>query len=100
MRPIHEIYGELLQKKKVVITMHQKPDADAMGSSLGLYHFLIQLGHNVTVISPTNWASFLNWLPGCKKVLDYEAMESKANTAIDAADWIFCLDFNVLSRTK
>lgn len=35
-----------------------------------------------------------------KKVLDYEAVEPKANAAIDAADWIFCLDFNVLSRTK
>ena len=23
-----------------------------------------------------------------------------ANKAIDAADWIFCLDFNTLSRTK
>lgn len=80
--------------------MHQKPDADAMGSSLGLYHFLTQLGHTVTVISPTNWASFLNWMPDCKKVLDYEAVEAKANAAIDAADWIFCLDFNVLSRTK
>jgi phosphoesterase RecJ-like protein len=83
-----------------VITMHQKPDADAMGSSLGLYHFLIQFGHHVTVISPTNWASFLNWLPGCNNVLDYEAVEPKAIAAIDAADWIFCLDFNVLSRTK
>lgn len=80
--------------------MHQKPDADAMGSSLGLYHFLIQFGHTVTVISPTNWASFLNWMPDCKKVLDYEAAEAKAITAIEEADWIFCLDFNVLSRTK
>ena len=46
--------------------MHQKPDADAMGSTLGLYHFLKQFGHDATVISPTNWAAFLNWMPGCK----------------------------------
>lgn len=80
--------------------MHQKPDADAMGSSLALYHFLNQFGHQVTVVSPTNWATFLNWMPGCKTVLDYESPNDKANTAIAAADWIFCLDFNVLSRTK
>ena len=80
--------------------MHQKPDADAMGSSLGLYHFLTQFGHSVTVISPTNWASFLNWMPDCKKVLDYETQTGKSDAAITAADWIFCLDFNVLSRTK
>lgn len=80
--------------------MHQKPDGDAMGSSLGLYHFLLQFGHTITVISPTNWASFLNWMPGCKSVLDYERDTEKANTLIDNADWIFCLDFNVISRTK
>ncbi len=80
--------------------MHQKPDADAMGSSLALAHFLQQFGHNVTVISPTNWASFLNWMPGCKQVLDYEAPNDKGNAAIAAAEWIFCLDFNTLSRTK
>ena len=80
--------------------MHQKPDADAMGSTLGLYHFLQKLGHNCTVISPTNWAAFLNWMPGCDKVLDYETHTTKADVIIDDADWIFCLDFNLLSRTK
>ena len=39
-------------------------------------------------------------MPGCKTVLDYEAPNDKANNAIDAAEWIFCLDFNTLSRTK
>jgi len=71
-----------------------------MGSTLGLYHFLIKLGHNCTVISPTNWAACLNWMPGSDKVLDYESQASKADEKINAADWIFCLDFNILSRTK
>ncbi|MEO6251769.1 MAG: DHH family phosphoesterase [Ferruginibacter sp.] len=88
------------QPKKVVITMHQKPDGDAMGSTLALYHFLTKLGHSCTVISPTNWAGFLNWMPGCNKVLDYESQPAKADALIEVADWIFCLDFNVLSRTK
>lgn len=100
MQSIHHIYPLLEQPRKVVITTHQKPDADAMGSSLGLYHFLLQFGHQVTVISPTNWASFLNWMPASKQVLDYESQHVKADAAIDAADWIFCLDFNTLSRTK
>jgi len=80
--------------------MHQKPDGDAMGSTLGLYHFLIQLGHEVNVISPTNWASFLNWMPGCGLVLDYDRDSAAGNVLIQNADWIFCLDFNTLSRTK
>ena len=100
MQQINEIYTQLTQPRKVVITTHQKPDGDAMGSSLGLYHFLLQLGHQVTVISPTNWADFLDWMPGSKLVLDYERQHNEAIKALDAADWIFCLDFNTLSRTK
>ncbi|MEO7446527.1 MAG: bifunctional oligoribonuclease/PAP phosphatase NrnA [Ferruginibacter sp.] len=100
MQPISELYTELNTPGNVVITMHQKPDGDAMGSSLGLYHFLKSLGHQVTVISPTNWASFLDWMPGVKSVLDYDKNPVGADKLIDSADWIFCLDFNILSRTK
>ena len=52
--------------------MHQKPDGDAMGSTLGLYHFLKALGHDAVVISPTNWADFLDWMPGINTVIDFE----------------------------
>jgi len=100
MQSIQEIFPQLNTPKKVVITTHQKPDGDAMGSSLGLYHFLMQLGHTVQVVSPTNWASFLNWMPASKNVLDYDRQTAAADAAIDAADWIFCLDFNTLGRTK
>jgi len=100
MQAIEGIFGELTNPKNVVITMHQKPDGDAMGSSLGLFHILRQLGHQVTVISPTNWASFLNWMPGCKSVIDYEKNKERSEALLSEADWLFCLDFNTLSRTK
>ena len=100
MQPITGIFAELSFPKKIVVTMHQKPDGDAMGSTLGLFHFLQQFGHQVWVISPTNWASFLNWMPGCKAVMDYEKNTAVADELIKNADWIFCLDFNTLSRTK
>ncbi len=100
MQDISAIFPLLTTPKKVVITTHQKPDGDAMGSSLGLYHLLTALHHSVQVISPTNWASFLNWLPGIENVLDYEKNVGNCNEFIESADWIFCLDFNTLSRTK
>ncbi|HEY8661712.1 MAG TPA: DHH family phosphoesterase [Hanamia sp.] len=100
MKPISDIFPFLEEPKNIVITFHQKPDADAMGSGLGLYNFLIQFGHSVTVISPTNWASFLKWMPGAKKVINFEMQNDKAMKALIEAQWIFCLDFNVLSRTK
>jgi phosphoesterase RecJ-like protein len=39
-------------------------------------------------------------MPGCKTVLDFESPNEKSNIAIAEADWVFCLDFNTLSRTK
>jgi phosphoesterase RecJ-like protein len=90
MQSIQQFYPLLSHPKRVVITTHQKPDGDAMGSSLGLKHFLEKLGHTVDVISPTNWAAFLNWMPGCKTVIDYDLKRTVANQ----------LDFNTLPRTK
>jgi len=100
MQPLNELYPLLNNPRRVVITMHQKPDADAMGSALGLYHYLVRLGNQVTVISPTNWAGFLNWMPGVNQVLDFEKDPEKAAEHIADAEWIFCLDFNTLIRTK
>ncbi|HRO46968.1 bifunctional oligoribonuclease/PAP phosphatase NrnA [Agriterribacter sp.] len=100
MKPIQEIYPLLHTPRKIVVTMHQKPDPDAMGSSLALAGVLAQMGHEVTVISPTNWPDFLKWMPGSKKVIDFEAAREKGNAALEAAEWVFCLDFNALYRTK
>src|ERR1700716_1300888 len=100
MKKIEEIYPLLNGPRRVVIVMHQKPDADAMGSSLGLYHFLRRLGHQPTVISPTNWADWLKWMPGCDEVIDFEFSAEKAIAVLDQSEWVFCLDFNTMSRTR
>lgn len=100
MQPIEEIYRLLDQPRKVVIIMHQKPDADAMGSSLGLFHFLKKLGHAPTVISPTNWAEWLKWMPGCPGVIDFEYSTTQAIAVLEQAEWVFCLDFNNMARTR
>ena len=100
MKPVQEIYPLLDQPRKTAITTHQKPDADAMGSSLALKHFLSQLGHTVTVISPTNWAGWVNWMPGAAEVIDFELEKAKTEKILDEAEWLFCLDFNNFDRTK
>jgi phosphoesterase RecJ-like protein len=92
MQPIEQFFSELSKPFKGIVTCHQKPDGDAMGSSLALYHFLKSLGHDVKVISPTNWAPFLNWMPGVNDVIDFEANRVLSTQLIDDADYIFCLD--------
>ena len=100
MQPIQEFYPQLNTPSRVIVTMHQKPDGDAMGSALGLYQFLKELGHAVTVISPTNWANFLDWMPGIEQVVDFEKNREKAKKLISETEILFCLDFNILHRTK
>lgn len=84
--------------QKIVITTHHKPDGDAMGSSLGLYNYLIQQGHHAHVITPTDYPQFLNWMPGNGDVIIYTDNVGKADELIADADMIFCLDFNALGR--
>jgi len=90
---------ELLNEPRhIVITTHHKPDGDAMGSSLGLYNYLIQKGHQVRVITPTDYPAFLQWLPNNPEVIIYTDKPAESEELIAAADIIFCLDFNALAR--
>lgn len=92
---------ELLSKpRKIVITTHHKPDGDAMGSSLGLYNFLIQKGHHVNVITPSDYPLFLHWLPGNEEVIIYTEQPGLSADLVQEAEVIFCLDFNALGRIR
>lgn len=85
--------------KKIVIVVHKNPDGDAIGSGLGLKHFLAQYGHSVEMIVPNEYPKFLKWIPGTKQVINYEWETSKSKYLLNEADVIFTLDFNHLSRT-
>ena len=93
-----QLKGLISTPKKIVITTHRGPDGDAMGSSLGLFHLLKQLGHTVNVITPNEYANFLHWLPGNKEVIIYEGNEAAADEITAESDLIFLLDFSDLSR--
>ncbi len=88
----------LAQPKKIVITTHHKPDGDAMGSSLGLYNYLIQQGHHVNVITPTDYPQYFDWMPGNGNVIVYTEHAKQSAALIADAKIIFCLDFNALGR--
>lgn len=102
MKPAHvrKVKDLLRKPKQIVILTHWSPDGDAMGSSLGLYNYLIQKKHKVTVITPNDYPDFLSWMPGNKKVVDAMANPKKAASAIKKAEVIFTLDFNNLSRLE
>jgi len=88
----------VLRYDKIVIVTHLAPDGDAVGSSLGLYHFLVELGKEVQVIVPNDYPAFLHWMPGSRRVVNAEWRKRNSEISIANADLIFCLDFNALKR--
>lgn len=89
----------LTESKKIVITTHHKPDGDALGSSLGLYHWLKKKNHDVHVVVSSDFPVFLDWMPGRETVITYPENPELVKELLANADLIFCLDYSALSRT-
>lgn len=83
---------------KIAITCHVSPDGDAMGSTLGLCHFLKGLGKQATVVIPDMPPRNLIFLPGMRDVVIYTQTADKAESVLKEAELIFALDFNTLNR--
>ena len=85
--------------RKFVILAHKNPDGDAAGSTLALCHYLRSIGKEAVVVLPNALPTFFDWMPGVADILLYDTCKEQCDSAIAAADVLFCLDFNVLSRT-
>jgi phosphoesterase RecJ-like protein len=95
---VQAIQQLLSTPKKIAIIPHRSPDGDAMGSTLGLYHFLLQYNHQAIVISPNEFPDFLAWMPGSETVKIFEKDKKNCTKLLEEAELIFTLDFNALHR--
>ncbi len=96
-----EEYLEALSRpKKIIITTHHKPDGDALGSSLGLYHWLKGKGHEVNVVLSSDFPDFLSWMPGFADLIYFPDQPEESQKLFDEAEIIFCLDYSAPSRTN
>lgn len=92
--------GDILNgiQKQIVIIPHENPDGDAIGSALGLAEILIGAGHQIVVISPSDYPDFLKWIDSKVEVLVYGKAKKKAKKIIESSDIIICVDFNEANR--
>ena len=88
----------LSESNKIVITCHVSPDGDAVGSSLGLYHLLVDLGKDVKIVTPDAPPQSLKFLNSWNEIVSYARYTDFGNKLLDSADLIFCLDYNALYR--
>lgn len=95
---IHKVEKELDRADKIVIVVHVSPDGDAIGSALGLWHYLMTIEKEPVVIVPNQFPDFLKWMPGSNRIMIYEGNEAECETVFAEAELIFTLDFNTPSR--
>ncbi len=96
---IGKVQEIISHSKKGVIVAHKSPDGDSVGSSVGLYHYLKKKGHDVTICHPDPAPYFLEWMNGAEQIKNAEEHKKEVRSLIEEADFIFCLDFNTMSRT-
>ena len=88
---------------RIAIVGHMKPDGDALGSCLGMYHYLRLCGkENISIVLPHRTQAYLNFLIDkeiSKDIIIHEDKPQKAEEAISESDLIICQDFNAFHRT-
>ncbi len=84
--------------KKITILTHISPDGDALGSSLGLYWYLLGIEKDVKIVVPNRFPEFLAWMPGSENIVVALDDNAAAERTIADAELLFFLDFNTLNR--
>ena len=95
---VQQVQELIENSSQILITTHLSPDGDALGASLGLYHFLKLKKKDVKLMVPNSFPYFLKWMTGSGEILLYEYNPKAAQVIFDHADLIFSLDYNIPKR--
>lgn len=99
LQGLSELASVLQSKNNIVITAHQNPDGDAVGSAMGLYHALKNMGKNPVVLFPDPFPPFYSWVDHALQSTFYSRHHPEGDKILQQAEIIFCLDYNEPSRT-
>ncbi len=88
---VRKFQAAVEKANKILVTTHQKPDGDAVGSTLALSIGLSKLGKQVTSHTPDPVPSYLSFLPG----------QERTTQKVSVADYdlVVALDHSELKRT-
>lgn len=86
--------------RKISLITHPNPDGDAMGSTLGFYHVLRELGYVPRVIVPNSFPEFLSFLPSSGKVVVANQKPELAGKILKDSELIVIMDFNSINRAE
>jgi len=98
LKNIEALKSYLSSPRNIVIIGHRNPDGDAVGSTLGLKHYLDKKGHKAQVLMPNEYPNFLDWIPGTNTLYRFDRQNSQSVRSLAKSEIIFLLDFNALHR--
>lgn len=100
---IESFVNLIKEAKRIAIVGHMKPDGDALGSTIGMYHYLELCGkEEVRIVLPHKTQAYLNFLIDNHTAQDlviHEDQPESAEKIISDSDLIICQDFNAFHRT-
>ncbi|MEO8377138.1 MAG: DHH family phosphoesterase, partial [Candidatus Sumerlaeota bacterium] len=65
---IEELASIIRERNNFLIVSHLRPDGDCLGSTLGLYHGLVQMGKKVAAYNATPLVDKWDFIPGADNV--------------------------------
>lgn len=95
---VAEASALIASASRIAVFTHMSPDGDAMGSSLGFFHYLRSLDKQVRVVLPNAFPSFLDWMPGADECIRYDEQPDVVRAWLDTVDLAICTDFNEPKR--
>ncbi|GAB1417007.1 bifunctional oligoribonuclease/PAP phosphatase NrnA [Paludibacter sp.] len=95
---VHKAKNAISDAKNIALIMHVGPDGDAMGASLGMWHYLTTCNKKAVVVAPSAFPGFFDWMPSSDSILVFDREPEKVHEQLSQADLIIALDFNVPKR--
>ncbi|MEN2992035.1 MAG: DHH family phosphoesterase [Bacteroidia bacterium] len=88
----------LLEAKRLFCLSHPRPDGDAVGALLGIYHTLRAQGKEVLAVLPDPVPQHLRFLPGWEAIAIWSEAKEAILAAAREADLFICVDFGKWDR--
>ena len=96
--------AETISSAEVIsISTHIRPDGDAVGSSVAMFHFLLRQGKDARIVFPHRTPETVDFLirtVPAERVVIHEDSPEEAISAIEESDLVISLDYNGFRRTE
>ena len=88
----------ILSAKKILLTTHENPDGDGLGSEVALYHHLLDIGKDVKIINCSPTPAMYDFINKSKCIETYD--ENTHSEWINNADLAIVFDVGDFKRTR